>query len=112
MSIAAHPAVRAAIFAMAALLCADVTEAKAGLERLSPELRQLGAEREALQQRLTTLPPTPEPQATQRLGWHSDYSASPDTVEWVELNLGHAERLDAIVLIAPPPSGGTIEPGY
>ncbi|HSI12407.1 MAG TPA: sensor histidine kinase [Chthoniobacter sp.] len=112
MSIAAHPAVRAAILAMAVLLCAGGEEAKAGLEWLSPELRQLGDERGALQQRLTTLPPAPEPQVTQRLGWHSDYSASPDTVEWVELNIGHAEPLDAVVLIAPPPTGGAIEPGY
>jgi signal transduction histidine kinase len=112
MSIAANPAVRSTILAMAALLCAGVQEAKAGLEWLSPEIRQLGEEHETLERRLTTLPPTPEPQVTQRLGWHSDYSASPDTVEWVELNLGHAEPLDAVVLIAPPPGGGTIEPGY
>jgi signal transduction histidine kinase len=112
MSIAAHSAVRPTILAMAALLCAGVQEAKAGLEWFSPEIRRLGEERETLQQRLTTLPPAPEPQITQRLGWHSDYSASQDTVEWVELNLGHAEPLDAIVLIAPPPNGGGIEPGY
>ena len=112
MSIAAHSAVRPTILAMAALLCAGVQEVKAGLEWFSPEIRRLGEERETLQQRLTTLPPAPEPQITQRLGWHSDYSASQDTVEWVELNLGHAEPLDAVVLIAPPPSGGGIEPGY
>lgn len=97
---------------MAAILCVGSSAAQAGLEWLSPELRRLGEERESLQQRLTTLPPAPEPQVTQRLGWHSDYSTSPDTVDWVELNLGHAERLDAVVLIAPPPSGGAIEPGY
>lgn len=111
MSIAAHSSVRPAILAMAVLLCAG-GQALAGLDWLSPELRQLGEERTTLQQRLTTLPPTPEPQVTQRLGWHSNYSASPDTVEWVELNLGHAEPLDAVVLIAPPPTGGGIEAGY
>jgi signal transduction histidine kinase len=112
MSIAVPSAVRPAFLAMAALLCAGMSEARAGLEWFSPELRSLGEEREILQQRLTTLPPAPVPQVTQRLGWHSDYSHSPDTVEWVELNLGHEERLDAVVLIAPPSSGGALEPGY
>src|SRR4051812_11956411 len=79
---------------------------------LSPELRRIEAERQTLQQTLAGLPPAPIPQVTQRLGWHSDYSASPETVEWVELTLGHAEPLDAVVLIAPPPSGGAAEPGY
>lgn len=104
--------VRSIIFALAGFLYMDSSIAQAGLEWLSPELRQLGEERETLQQRQSTLPPAPEPQVTQRLGWHSDYSTSPDTVDWVELNLGHAERLDAVVLIAPPPSGGVIESGY
>jgi len=104
--------VRSIIFALAGFLCMGSSIAQAGLEWLSPELRQLGEERETLQQRLSTLPPAPDPQVTQRLGWHSDYSTSPDTVDWVELNLGHAERLDAVVLIAPPPSGGVIESGY
>jgi signal transduction histidine kinase len=108
----ANSATRTTIFAMAAIFCAGLLEARAGLGGFSPELRRLGEERDTLRHRLDELPPAPEPQITQRLGWHSDYSASPDTVEWIELNLGHAEPLDAVVLIAPPPSGGTIEPGY
>lgn len=112
MPIAAHFVVRFTIFAMAAFFCAGVGEAKGGLEWFSPELRRLEEEQGILQQQLATLPPAPEPQVTQRLGWHSDYSASPDTVEWVELNLGREERLDAVVLVAPPPTGGAIEPGY
>lgn len=61
---------------------------------------------------LAALPPAPEPQVTQRLGWHSEYATSVDKTEWVELNLGQAQALDAVVLIAPPPSGGVVGPGY
>jgi signal transduction histidine kinase len=110
MFLAANSAVRSALLAV--VFCTGTQTAKGGLEWLSPELRRLGEERATLQQRLTSLPPAPEPQVTQRLGWHSGYSTSPDTVEWVELNLGREEWLDAIVLIAPPPSGGSSEPGY
>src|SRR4051812_32812983 len=79
---------------------------------LSPELRRLETERETLEKKLATLPPAPVPQVTQRLGWHSDYSASPETVEWAELTLGQPERLDTVVLCAPPPTGTAAEPGY
>lgn len=87
-------------------------ETSSSLSWLSPELRRLQTERQSLQQTLAGLPPAPTPEITQRLGWHSDYSASRDTVEWVELNLETPEALDSIVLIAPPPSGGRAEPGY
>jgi signal transduction histidine kinase len=98
--------------AVVIMLAWPLAQAIAGLGWLNPELRRIEDERQALQQKLETLPPAPTPELTQRLGWHSDYSSAPDTIEWVELNLGHAERLDAIVLIAPPPSGGATEPGY
>lgn len=61
---------------------------------------------------LASLPPAPEPQVTQRLGWHSEYASSADKTEWVELNLGQAQAIDAVVLIAPPPSGGIVGKGY
>lgn len=61
---------------------------------------------------LAALPPAPEPQITQRLGWHSEYATSADKTEWVELNLGQAQAIDSVVLIAPPPSGGTVGAGY
>jgi signal transduction histidine kinase len=100
------------LLAGAVMLGMPLAKAAAGLDWLSPELRRIEELRQAEQQKLAALPPAPAPQLTQRLGWHSDYSAAPDTIEWVELNLGHAERLDAVVLIAPPPSGGAAEPGY
>lgn len=61
---------------------------------------------------LADLPPAPEPQVTQRLGWHSEYASSADKTEWVELNLGQAQALDAVVLIPPPPTGATVGAGY
>src|SRR4051812_47411081 len=85
--------------------------AGASLSWLSPDLRRLDADRQTLQESLLALPPTP-PQVTQRLGWHSEYNTGADAVEWVELSFSHAERLDAVVLIAPPPGSGSVEPGY
>ncbi|MDI1313868.1 ATP-binding protein [Prosthecobacter sp.] len=58
------------------------------------------------------MPSAPEVQFTQRLGWHSLYSSSPDKAEWVELNLGQAQSIDAVVLIAPPPNGAAVSTGY
>lgn len=77
-----------------------------------PGMHALAAEQHALQGKLASMPPAPEVQLTQRLGWHSDYSSSPDTAEWVELNLGQAQKIDSVVLIAPPPNGATVGKGY
>ena len=77
-----------------------------------PEMRALAAERTALQEKLSSMPAAPEVQLTQRLGWHSEYSSSPDKAEWVELNLGQAQQIDSVVLIAPPPNGGAVTAGY
>ena len=75
-------------------------------------MRVLAADRTALQEKLSSMPAAPEVQLTQRLGWHSDYSSSPDKAEWVELNLGQAQQIDSVVLIAPPPNGGAVTSGY
>ena len=75
-------------------------------------MRALAAERKVSQEKLSSMPAAPEVQLTQRLGWHSDYSSSPDKAEWVELNLGQAQQIDAVVLIAPPPNGGAVTAGY
>ena len=75
-------------------------------------MRALAAERTALQEKLGTMPAAPEIQLTQRLGWHSEYSSSQDKAEWVELNLGQAQQIDSVVLIAPPPNGGAVTAGY
>ncbi len=83
-----------------------------GVTAWIPEMQVLAAERAALQEKLSSMPAAPEVQLTQRLGWHSDYSSSPDKAEWVELNLGQAQKIDAVVLIAPPPNGGAVGKGY
>lgn len=82
------------------------------LSWLSLGQRQIEGERGALQQELQRLPAAPAPQPTQRLGWHTEYRSSQNSAEWVDLNLERAERIDSVVLIAPPPSGGAAEPGY
>ncbi len=87
-------------------------DAEDSLTSLIPEMRALQAERRGLEDRLAALPPAPPVQLTQRLGWHSDYSSSAEKAEWVELNLGQAQKIDSVVLIAPPPNGGSVSAGY
>lgn len=94
------------------MLGASSVQAASPWSWLSPEWRRIESARQSLEAKLLTLPPAPPAQVTQRLGWHSDYSASPDTVEWMELNLGQAESLDAVVLLAPPPVAGAAVSGY
>jgi signal transduction histidine kinase len=80
---------------------------------LSPEMRRMKAEAQALRDDLRTLPPAPERQTTARLGYHSGYSKAQDTVEWVDMDLKETHRIDAIVLIGTPSdSGGAAEAGY
>jgi len=73
---------------------------------ISPAVRKIDAERHTLEQTLAALPPAPAPHLTERLGYHSGYSASRDTVEWVEMDLGKQETVDAVVLIAAPSDNG------
>ncbi len=79
---------------------------------LSPEMRRLDAERLTLTLALPALPAAPEPELTQRLGWHSHFSTSADTVEWVDLRLAQPEALDSVVLIAPASGGSATARGY
>lgn len=95
-----------------ALACGSGQSRGEVLSWLSPELRQIEAASVELQKQLTKLPPAPVPKATARLGWHSEYATSDTQAEWVELNLGESQVLDAVVLIAPPPNGGTVGVGY
>lgn len=75
-------------------------------------MQALEAERASLQQSLVSLPAAPPVQLTQRLGWHTEYATSEAKAEWVELNLGQAQALDSVVLIAPPPNGSSVGEGY
>ena len=82
------------------------------LQWVSPALGQLEGERQRLDARLQSLPAAPTPHVTERLGWHSHYSDSPDAIEWIDLTFDRPERVDAVVLIAPPPGAAVTEPGY
>ena len=54
-----------------------------------------------------------DPQFTERLGYHSGYTASPDTVEWFEMDLHRSEDIDAVVLVpATSNAGSSAAPGY
>jgi len=79
----------------------------------SPEMRRLNDRERVLRAGLQILPPAPERETTARLGYHSGYAKTQDTVEWVDIDLKQTYALDAIVLIATPSdSGGSAEAGY
>jgi signal transduction histidine kinase len=79
----------------------------------SPELRRLEDERRELAGALATLPPAPAPALTERLGYHSGYGASAETVEWIEIDLGIEETIETIVLVpAASDGGGAAISGY
>lgn len=77
-----------------------------------PEMQTLEVERVRLEEKRAALPVAPPVQLTQRLGWHSEYGTSEAKAEWVELNLGQAQKIDAVVLTAPSPNGGAVGAGY
>ncbi len=84
-----------------------------GAHWISPEWRRLETERAEQERLLATLPPAPTPHHTERLGYHSGYSTSPETIEWIEMDLEREESIDAIVLIATASnSGGSAPVGY
>jgi signal transduction histidine kinase len=83
------------------------------LSWLSPELRKLESERGECAADLAKLPAAPGPALADRLGYHSGYSSSAETVEWVEIDLGLEETLEAIVLAPAASDGsGALIPGY
>lgn len=75
------------------------TNAPGFVTRFSPALQKIAQEEATLREALTKLPPAPVPHLTGRLGYHSGYSDSADTVEWVQLDLRHTETLDAVVIV-------------
>ncbi len=83
------------------------------LRWVSPELRKVDQEQRSLEETLATLPPAPERHLTERLGYHSGYSRSPETIEWVEVDLKREEKIDAVALIAAASnSGDSASAGY
>lgn len=110
MTRASVPCLRLALL----LACGGVADARGDVVSwLSPQVRRLEAERQEVARSLATLPPAPVPALTERLGYHSGYSTSPETVEWVEIDLGIEETLDSIVLVAAgSDGGGALIPGY
>jgi hypothetical protein len=101
-----------AFLALLALACGGASAFAGPLSWFSPELRQIETDRADCRKQLAKLPPAPAPHLTARLGWHSEYGTSEAKAEWVELDLGRSEALDAVVLIAPPPNGGVVGAGY
>ena len=104
------------VFMIGAILprqCAAADAGESVVRLLSPKMCRLHTEEQALRDELRTLPPAPERETTARLGYHSGYARTQDTVEWVDMDLKRTHTLDAIVLIATPSdSGGAANAGY
>ncbi len=83
------------VFMIGAMLprpCAAADAGESVVRLLSPEMRRLCVEEQALQDELRTLPPAPERETTARLGYHSAYARTQDTVEWVDMDLKQRVR--------------------
>jgi signal transduction histidine kinase len=101
------------IGAMQSRPCAAAEAGENWVRLLSPEMRRLNAEEQALRTQMRTLPPAPPREVTARLGYHSGYSGNQDSVQWVDMDLMRTHEIDAIVLIATPTdSGGAAAAGY
>jgi hypothetical protein len=76
----------------------------------SPEFRRLDDRRAQLQR--SPLPKLPPSCVSPSLGYHSISRVNADTTEWVQIDLGSSQPLDAIVLVpAASPSADAIS-GY
>ena len=92
---------------------ADTARWESAARWISPELRQVDSDRHAVENALARLPPAPPRNVTERLGYHSGYTSEPDTVDWVDFDLGDTETIDAVVIIAAASnSGGSAAAGY
>ncbi len=90
-----------------------MSETEAFARWLSPELRSLDEARRSLVQQLGTAAPEPPRNLTERLGFHSGFTPAPEGKEWIRIDFGAAERIDAVVLVAAASNaGGMAAPGY
>jgi signal transduction histidine kinase len=82
----------------------------------SQALREYDARMEALRAELAGLPPAPEDQSSERVGWHSEYGfgkKAANTARSVQLDLGAVQPVDAVVLVPVNVAyGARPGPGY
>ena len=80
---------------------------------LSPAYRQLAERETALRTELATLPQAPVSQQSERLGWHSQFSRTPNATKWLQIDLQRVRPFDAVVLVPVDVAYGNYPgPGY
>lgn len=78
---------------------------------LNGEIRKVDKQRQALESELEALLAYPQPQPHERAGFHSGFAPRADVVRWVQVDLGVAQALDAVVLV-PAMLGGVQAYGF
>ena len=66
---------------------------------LYPQLSSLDHRQHELNAKLSKLPALPAPQPQEHAGFHSGLAPQPDSVRWVQIDLGAEYPLDAVVVI-------------
>ena len=56
---------------------------------------------------LSQLPPAPAPQPHEHAGFHSGFAPQPDSIRWVQIDLGAEHQLDAVIVV--PAILGSVE---
>lgn len=90
-----------------ALLGTTVARAGVPWAWLNAELVGIEEQRDGLQARLAALPPVPAAQPHEHAGFHSGFAPQPDSIRWVQIDLGAEYALDAVVVV--PSMLGSVE---
>ena len=90
-----------------ALLGTTVARAGVPWAWLNAELTGIEQQRDKLQARLAALPPSPAAQPHEHAGFHSGFAPRPDSIRWVQIDLGAEYALDAVVVV--PAMLGSVE---
>jgi len=82
-----------------AMLTTTVAHAGAPWALLNAELADIKRQKESLHAELAALPPSPTPQPHEHAGFHSGFAPRPDSIRWVQIDLGAEHAIDAVVVV-------------
>lgn len=66
---------------------------------LNAELEAIERQQHALRAELAALPSSPTAQPHEHAGFHSGFAPQPDSIRWVQIDLGAEHTLDAVVVV-------------
>jgi mono/diheme cytochrome c family protein len=78
----------------------------------SPELDRLGEQIARLEKRHAALPPLPAGAPSPSNGYHSGIEPQPDSVKWVQIDLGKATTIEQVRLVPARPTDFADSPGF